>query len=114
MLIKILSFNCYGMGAESKQNHARGLIKTERACVFGIQETKMETIGYVKVISMWGNYNIDYLVGSAIGSSGGTLLVWDPLIFSKEEVIPGSHFTSIIGKWIGINEMVGLINIYGP
>nr|GEX81273.1 reverse transcriptase domain, reverse transcriptase zinc-binding domain protein [Tanacetum cinerariifolium] len=43
----------------------------------------------------------------------GTLLMWDSGIFSKEEVLIGSHFIGVIGKWNGITENVAIINIYG-
>ncbi|PWA66530.1 hypothetical protein CTI12_AA325340 [Artemisia annua] len=111
---EIISFNCCGLGMESKQNHIRDLIRKEKPSVLGIQETKMTQICNAFVYSIWGISNIEFVVGDAIGLSGGTLLMWDSDIFSKEEVLMGSHFVGVIGMWNGVREKIGIINIYGP
>ncbi|GJS90295.1 RNA-directed DNA polymerase, eukaryota, reverse transcriptase zinc-binding domain protein [Tanacetum coccineum] len=74
----------------------------------------MAEINSQLVTSLWGNPNVDFLVGSAVGASSGTLLVWDSLIFTKVDQLVGSHFIGVIGKWHGVNETIALINIYGP
>ncbi|GKA16362.1 hypothetical protein Tco_0696109 [Tanacetum coccineum] len=55
--------------------------------VIGIQETKLAKISEALLSFLWGHSNIDFLEGDAIGSSGGTLLVWDSLTFFKKEVV---------------------------
>ncbi|GKC19904.1 RNA-directed DNA polymerase, eukaryota [Tanacetum coccineum] len=74
----------------------------------------MAEINSQLVTSLWGNPNVDFLVGSAVGASSGTLLVWDSLIFTKVDQLVGSHFIGVIGKWHGVNETIALVNIYGP
>ncbi|GJV65517.1 RNA-directed DNA polymerase, eukaryota, reverse transcriptase zinc-binding domain protein [Tanacetum coccineum] len=71
---------------ESKQNHIRDLIRKEKPGVFGIQETKMTQVSNLLVNSIWGNSNMKFVAGDAIGLSRGTLLMLDSDIFSKEEV----------------------------
>ena len=61
-----------------------------------------------------GNPNVDFVIGNVVGASGGTLLVWDSLIFSKVDELAGSHFVGVIRKWHGVNETIALVNIYGP
>ncbi|GJX43861.1 RNA-directed DNA polymerase, eukaryota [Tanacetum coccineum] len=101
-------------GNESKISRIKSLIRVERPVVFGIQETKLASIDAPFVNSLWGNSNVDFLYGAAIGASGGTLLLWDSFIFSKEFILSGDHYIGAISKWQGINEKIGIINIYGP
>ncbi|GJY55725.1 RNA-directed DNA polymerase, eukaryota [Tanacetum coccineum] len=65
------------------------------------------------VTSLWGNPNVEFLVRSVVGASGGTLLVWDSLIFTKVDQLVGSYFIGVIGKRHGVNETIALVNIYG-
>ncbi|GJR66188.1 putative RNA-directed DNA polymerase [Tanacetum coccineum] len=112
--MKIITYNCCGLGSDSKQNHIRSLIRNERISAIGLQETKMAVISVSLVKSLWGNNNVDILVGSVVGLSGGTLLMWNCLIFDKCVDLNGSHFISAIRNWKGISKKVGLINIYSP
>ncbi|GJU54017.1 putative RNA-directed DNA polymerase [Tanacetum coccineum] len=54
------------------------------------------------------------LAGNAVGASGGTLLVWDSLVFNKVDTFSSSHFVGVFGKWYGVNETIALVNVYGP
>ncbi|PWA90188.1 RNA-directed DNA polymerase, eukaryota [Artemisia annua] len=47
----------------------------------------------------------------AVGRSGGILLMWDNKVFNKVQVISDPGF---VGRWIGVGEMVGFVNVYGP
>ncbi|GJZ82931.1 RNA-directed DNA polymerase, eukaryota [Tanacetum coccineum] len=61
------------------------------------------------VRSLWGSANIDFLVGDAVGLSGGTLLMWDSYIFARDEVLIGTHYVCVIGKWNGVTEKLAAI-----
>ncbi|GKB05904.1 RNA-directed DNA polymerase, eukaryota, reverse transcriptase zinc-binding domain protein [Tanacetum coccineum] len=63
---------------------------------------------------MWGNSNVDFVAGNDVGASGGTLLVWDSLVFNKVDTFSSSHFVGVFGKWYGVNETIALVNVYGP
>ncbi|GKA89909.1 hypothetical protein Tco_0811721, partial [Tanacetum coccineum] len=63
---------------------------------------------------MWGNSNVDFVAGNAVGASGGTLLVWDSLVFNKVDTFSSSHLVGVFGKWHGVNETNALVNVYGP
>ncbi|GJU47182.1 hypothetical protein Tco_1204448 [Tanacetum coccineum] len=58
------------------------------------------------VRSLWSSANIDFLVGDAVGFSGGTLLMWDSSIFARDEVLMGTHYVGVIGKWNGVTEKI--------
>ncbi|GKE24189.1 RNA-directed DNA polymerase, eukaryota [Tanacetum coccineum] len=79
-----------------------------------VSETKMTSIDSAFVTNLWGSSNFDFLVGGAIGLSGGTLLVWDTSLFTKELVLSGPHFIGVLGKWKRFNEKIAIVNIYGP
>ncbi|GJZ65400.1 RNA-directed DNA polymerase, eukaryota [Tanacetum coccineum] len=45
----------------------------------------MASVNPSLVRSLWGSANKDFLVGDAVGLSGGTLLMWDSSIFARDE-----------------------------
>lgn len=112
--MKIISLNCRGLGSSGKCGEINELLKDEKVSILGLQETKLETINMALVRSIWGNSDVEFSFGSSVGASGGTLLMWDPSIFSKESTFNGSHFTGVIGNWSGIREKIAFINIYAP
>ncbi|GJS92215.1 hypothetical protein Tco_0774851 [Tanacetum coccineum] len=85
---QMISYNNCGLGSDSKISRINSLIRVKRSVVFGIQETKLASIDAHFVNSLWGNSNVDFLYGAAIGASGG--------------------------NWQGINEKIGIINMYAP
>lgn len=63
--------------------------------------------------SLWGA-NCDYSFSGSSSLSGGILLIWDVNVFIKEEEFINSHFVGVKGRWAGVEEQVGLVNIYRP
>ncbi|GJR37814.1 hypothetical protein Tco_1213498 [Tanacetum coccineum] len=58
--------------------------------------------------------NTNDILRDAMGFSGGTMLIWDSSIFARGEVLMGTHYVCVIGKWNGVIEKIAVINIYGP
>ncbi|GKC09698.1 RNA-directed DNA polymerase, eukaryota, partial [Tanacetum coccineum] len=67
------------------QNWKRDFVRQEKLSVVGIQETKMELIDQKLVHFLW---------------SSGNLI--------------GNSFSGVYGKWNEVDDMVCIVNIYGP
>lgn len=78
------------------------------------QKTKMVTIDMPFVKSIWSCDNVDFSFGPSNGLLGGTLLLWDSTIFSKDLSFTGLHFCGVVGQWHDIQDSMGFINVYGP
>ena len=63
---------------------------------------------------MWGNYTFDYTCSMARGHSGGLISMWDPSLFIKSNFWCDDNFIIIEGTWTHSNEVIFMINIYGP
>lgn len=50
----------------------------------------------------------------ASGASGGTLLIWDSSVFVIEVKMVEENFSCAIGRWNGVEQQVGLVNVYAP
>lgn len=65
----------------------------EHLGMVGIQETKKEVINSHLVQQFWDRSSFDFCYGSAIGQSGGTLLMWNEDCFVKESTFCGNFFS---------------------
>ncbi|GKD43997.1 RNA-directed DNA polymerase, eukaryota, reverse transcriptase zinc-binding domain protein, partial [Tanacetum coccineum] len=59
-------------------------------------------------------------VGGALGTimsrglSGGIISMWDPAMFSKENIWCNDNYVIVEGKWLNISHSYFMVNIYGP
>lgn len=109
-----LSINFWGLGTYTKQNWIRDCFNSNRINVLGIQETKMEVINCFLARSIWGSYDFIFAFSPSIGSSGGTALLWDSSVFTKEIIFIGAHYSGVLGCWEGVSSLVVIITVYGP
>ncbi|PWA73502.1 RNA-directed DNA polymerase, eukaryota [Artemisia annua] len=103
-----------GMGKVGKVDWIRELCIKEKPVVVGIQETKSRNMDMKMVNNIWGSDDVDYVKKDADGRSGGILLMWDNKVFNKDQVISEPGFVAVLGRWIGVSDMVGFVNVYGP
>lgn len=88
--------------------------KKERCCLVALQETKCEVFSIWDLKKIWGQDNLDSVFSKSQGASGGTLLIWIPCIFKKESTLVDDNFCGVIGRWNGVENKIGFINVYGP
>ncbi|PWA63373.1 RNA-directed DNA polymerase, eukaryota [Artemisia annua] len=79
-----------GFRKRGKVGWIEDIVRDEKPCVFGFQET---------------NY--------AIGRSRGLLLIWDSNVFTSSGVVSGDRFIAVKGSWKGIEGEVVLANVHG-
>lgn len=74
-MMKILSWNCRGLGHPSKLNALRDLIHNEKPEIILIQETKQEQSEMNRIINQQKQYSGN--ISEARGASGGIATIWD-------------------------------------
>ena len=81
MKIKILSWNVRGADDAKKRKMIKAFLKTQRAVLVCLQETKLKgvTWGLSRSLSM-GSF-VDWVAVDAIGASRGILIFWDSRMF---------------------------------
>lgn len=80
----------------------------------GIQETHVADPGNIDIKGCWGSSNFEFELVESQGRSGGLLSIWDPLIFTKHNVIKSKNFLAISGHWKGFSDTISMVNVYGP
>ena len=102
------------MGESGKKGWVKSIIKTEKPDVIGIQETKCDIVDDGWVEDIWGGNEYGYAQLPAIGNSGGIILIWDTRTLTCKDAIGDERFIAVRGSWIGKEEDVFLVCIYGP
>ncbi|GJY23835.1 RNA-directed DNA polymerase, eukaryota [Tanacetum coccineum] len=97
--MNIVTLNCCGINSEDKISGVRNMVKLLNLNVIGLQESKSECIDASLVNSIWGSDSNEFVYGPSIRASGGTHLIWDPIVFQKELVLSGANFSGVVGRW---------------
>jgi exonuclease III len=83
--MKVISWNCRGLGSKTKEEAMRALIKTENPDILLIQETKLEENLFLQSSKrFWKKGGIN--ATSARGASGGLGTLWND---SKYKMVSG-------------------------
>ena len=75
MNLKIISWNVRGLNEWDKRLRVRNLIRNWRLDIVCLQETKMELINRVVILSLWGGQHVDWSYLGYCGASGEVLLM---------------------------------------
>ena len=85
--MKVLSWNCRGMGSKAKEEAMKDLIRLSQPDILLIQETKMEKEAFLQVSGNFWKKGGGLPVSSR-GASGGIGMLWDD---KKVELIESKH-----------------------
>ncbi|GJS69464.1 RNA-directed DNA polymerase, eukaryota [Tanacetum coccineum] len=77
-------------------------------------ETKSNNINLFDIKAIWGNYSFEFATSDAIGYSGGISCIWDPNVFSKDNVTASDSFLAIRGTWLLTSSKLLIISVYAP
>jgi len=80
-MMKIISWNCRGMGTRAKEEAMKRLTRLEASNILLIQETKMEDTTFLQASKNFWNKSGAQAI-SARGASGGPGSLWNPNKFS--------------------------------
>ena len=83
MNLKIISLNVRGLNDKEKRLKIRNFLRSWKADIVCLQETKLELVSRGLVRSIWSCPYIDWLYLGSEGASGGILLMWDRRVVEK-------------------------------
>ena len=114
MNLKILSWNVRGLNEKEKWLKVCNFLRSWRADIVCLQETKLEWVTRGIVRSIWSCPYIDWLYLGSEGASGGILLMWDRRVVEKIEEAVG--FFSISCRFKNVSDQFewAFTGIYGP
>lgn len=113
-MLKIMSINTRGMGNKGKIDWVRDLCRSEMPGFLGIQESKMGSKNMDFVEKFWHNSDFGFAQVEANGRSGGIISVWDKSVFCGLHAHGDEDFLAVVGQWIGVEGLIGVVNTYGP
>lgn len=111
--MQIISWNIRGLGSSIKKWFLFKLIKKRKLDVVFVQETKLENVDVFAIQKIWGHGEFDFACLSAIGASGGLLVIWNKEFFKADYVITHRSFIMLQGVIYNVFPCT-LINIYVP
>jgi len=89
-MIKMVSWNCKGLGSQKKISLIHDLIKVENPQVFMLRETKRKDIDILhESCYIWRSCKGAII--SARGASGGVYILWSPNYFSLQSKQSTTH-----------------------
>ena len=94
MKIKILFWNVRGANDISKKNLIKAFIKTQKADVVCIQETKWRASPKGIIRSLTSSKYVDWVASCYEGASGGIVILWDSRLFQLIGVDESSYTLS--------------------
>ena len=77
MKLRLVSWNVWGANDSSKRKVIKAMIRSQRADLVCIQETKIQTMTEGVVRSLGSGRFLDWGAMGAQGSTGGILVCWD-------------------------------------
>jgi len=110
--MRILCFNCRGLGSQHKRTYIKNIISKEAIQFACLQETKMENINSEICQNMWGKSNINWIHKNADNGAGGILTIWDNNAFKLEYHYIGNGFIIVQGIMLDKNQLIVVVNVY--
>ncbi|GKD75383.1 putative RNA-directed DNA polymerase, partial [Tanacetum coccineum] len=85
-----------------------------RPTVFGIQETKLDSINHQFIRHVWPDSNVGFVASDSIGASVRIVTLWDSNVFTRDFDFVDKNYVGVIGSWAGIHGKIGFLNVYAP
>jgi exonuclease III len=114
MNLKIVSWNVRRLNNREKRLQVKHLIKSWKADVICLQETKMECMTRSLVMSLWGCHYVDWVFLGSVGASGGILVMWDRRTVEIMEEAVGQYSVSCKFKNVVDQFVWAFTGVYGP
>ncbi|XP_021980194.1 uncharacterized protein LOC110876328 [Helianthus annuus] len=112
--MNILSINIRGVTGSGKSDWVRKLKKDWRFSFLGIQETHQAGLPDQFWNSFWDRSPMEVVTVDAVGRSGGMACLWDPGVFSVDNVVKNQNFILITGRVKGVDIVLNLLCVYAP
>ncbi|KAF5754385.1 putative RNA-directed DNA polymerase [Helianthus annuus] len=110
--MKFLSINLRGVRDSRKADRIRGIITSYGVHFLAIQETKLGDTSNFSFNGFWGRSAYQLEVVSAEGRSGGLACLWNPGMFTCDNVIKNRYFLALSGSLNQVGIRINLVNVY--
>lgn len=111
--MKVVSWNCRGMGSKVKEESMRSLIRTETPDILLVQETKLEDIVFLQASKkLW--FKSEAREISTRGTSGGIGTLWNASKFAVIFEAINTHQLLLKMQNLDTNGIFCLFNVYSP
>ena len=114
MKLRLVSWNVRGANDSSKRKVIKAMIRSQRADLFCIQETKIQTMTEEVVRSSGSGRFLDWGAMGAQGSAGGILVCWDKRSLELLEMEMGNFSISCRLKNVEDGMVWIFTGVYGP
>ena len=114
MKIKLVSWNVRGANDSSKRKVIKAMIRSQRADLVCIQETKIQTMTEGVLRSLGSGRFLDWGAMGAQGSAGGILVCWDKRSLELLEMEVGNYSISCKLKTVENDVVWTFTGVYGP
>ena len=114
MNLKLISWNVRGLNEVDKRLQIRNLLRSWKADIVCLQESKLEWIIRGIVPRIWSCPYVDWLFLGSDGASGGILLMWDSQVVEKVGEAVGHFSVSCKFKNVGDQFEWAFTGVYGP
>ncbi|KAL8462895.1 hypothetical protein ACS0TY_033776 [Phlomoides rotata] len=112
--MKIVSINARGIYSNRKKKAIKDFITEFNPDIVCNQETKSEVITRIKCESIWPNRDFDWVYSGSCGASGGILIIWNCLRFSKTNFRDTSGALMVTGDWGPEVCSINIVSVYAP
>jgi exonuclease III len=112
-MIKVISWNCRGLGSERKKEMVRNLLRSKNPHVLFLQETKMKDYDVLQASTYFWKTSQGKAVSSK-GASGGICTLWNPNIFQQEDWESDSNWLMVSLCHLPSGKLLSFLNIYMP
>src|ERR1044072_6672323 len=112
--MKILSFNCRGVGSRIKWSAIRKMVGDDAVDLLLLQEIKVSVVDSKLCSSLWGDSHFEWKVLPAVNMAGGVLCIWKKQAFMLINSFTGPGYLGLIGVWGSQVEPCVVVNFYSP
>lgn len=112
-MMKIVSWNCRGVGTTIKEEAMNSLIRLEAPDILLIQQTKLEDTTFLQASKKFWNKSGAHAI-SARGALGGLGLLQNPNKFSLITESLNTHWIFKKMQHLESKEIICLFNVYAP
>jgi exonuclease III len=111
--MKVVSWNCRGMGKQRKKEDLGKLIHSEKPSILLIQETKLrDTEILLEMQKNWKKSKGSTI--SARGASGGLCTLWNSELFLLDEIFQETNWIMVKLIHLASGKIYHIVNIYMP
>ena len=114
MKIKIISWNVRGVNDSDKRNVIKNLIRSNRADLVCLPETKVQEMKIDMVRSLGMGRFLSWTALNTEGSARGILLFWDKRRISMVDSMVGNYSVSCLFKTVEDGFQWVFTGVYGP